>query len=373
MASFCDYDRDGWLDVYIATNMLDNVAHPDGQRGYLFHNNRDGTFTNVTERAGIGRRVAEPFRDVVGLRQRRLARPLRRQRLRGPRQALPQQPGRHVHRYARQRAAPHLLLLDGLGPWRREQRRPHRLLRRGHGRHQPPGRTSTRSPTPAAGRWRPLGIQRLRPSTTATRSSSTPALAGSSRRRTSPESPPPTGPGRCASRTWTTTAASTSSSPTGSSGTRARTCNARIMNAETAAERIRIMQESPVLAETHLAFRNLGRPAVRGRKRRLGPRPEGRRLRRRLRRPQRGRQPRPRLFQLRGRRHHPAQRQRHGPRGERRPSRDASRTASAWEPRSGSRARSASRCASSRWPAATCRAASPCSTSAWAGTLRCGA
>ncbi len=53
MASFCDYDRDGWLDVYIATNLLDNINHPNGQRGYLFHNNRDGTFTNVTDRAGI--------------------------------------------------------------------------------------------------------------------------------------------------------------------------------------------------------------------------------------------------------------------------------------------------------------------------------
>jgi hypothetical protein len=53
MAAFCDYDRDGWLDVYIATNLLDSTAHPNGQRGYLLHNNRDGTFTNVTDRAGI--------------------------------------------------------------------------------------------------------------------------------------------------------------------------------------------------------------------------------------------------------------------------------------------------------------------------------
>jgi hypothetical protein len=52
-ASFCDYDRDGWLDVYITTNLLDPVGHRHGQRGYLFHNNHDGTFTNVTERAGI--------------------------------------------------------------------------------------------------------------------------------------------------------------------------------------------------------------------------------------------------------------------------------------------------------------------------------
>ena len=53
MAAFCDYDRDGWLDVYVQTNLLDSATHPNGQKDYLFHNNRDGTFTNVTERAGI--------------------------------------------------------------------------------------------------------------------------------------------------------------------------------------------------------------------------------------------------------------------------------------------------------------------------------
>jgi hypothetical protein len=53
MAAFCDYDRDGWLDVYIQTNMLDAVAHPNGQRDYLFRNDGDGTFSNVTDRAGI--------------------------------------------------------------------------------------------------------------------------------------------------------------------------------------------------------------------------------------------------------------------------------------------------------------------------------
>jgi len=52
-ASFCDYDRDGWLDVYVVTNLLDISKHPAGQKNYLFHNNHDGTFTNVTERAGI--------------------------------------------------------------------------------------------------------------------------------------------------------------------------------------------------------------------------------------------------------------------------------------------------------------------------------
>jgi hypothetical protein len=53
MAEFCDYDRDGWLDVFILTNLLDSTEHPNGQRSYLFHNNRDGTFTKMTDRAGI--------------------------------------------------------------------------------------------------------------------------------------------------------------------------------------------------------------------------------------------------------------------------------------------------------------------------------
>jgi hypothetical protein len=53
MAAFNDYDRDGWLDAYITTNMLSEAAGPKGRRGYLFHNQRDGTFRNVTEPAGI--------------------------------------------------------------------------------------------------------------------------------------------------------------------------------------------------------------------------------------------------------------------------------------------------------------------------------
>ena len=53
MAAFCDYDRDGRLDVFIQTNLLDGIAHPQGQRNYMFRNNGDGTFSNVTDRAGI--------------------------------------------------------------------------------------------------------------------------------------------------------------------------------------------------------------------------------------------------------------------------------------------------------------------------------
>lgn len=54
MAAFCDYDRDGWLDVYVATNLLDNIKHPKGQRGHLLRNKGDGNFADVTDQAGIG-------------------------------------------------------------------------------------------------------------------------------------------------------------------------------------------------------------------------------------------------------------------------------------------------------------------------------
>jgi hypothetical protein len=40
-----DYDRDGWLDVYSVNHMAANV---------LFHNEQDGTFTDVTAQAGVG-------------------------------------------------------------------------------------------------------------------------------------------------------------------------------------------------------------------------------------------------------------------------------------------------------------------------------
>lgn len=56
MAAFADYDRDGWLDVFIQTNLLDPTGHPEGQRDYLFHNNGDGTFSDVTDRAGVSPR-----------------------------------------------------------------------------------------------------------------------------------------------------------------------------------------------------------------------------------------------------------------------------------------------------------------------------
>jgi len=51
--AFCDYDRDGWIDVYVATNVLDAERRPNGQRDRLYRNDGDGTFTEVTEAAGL--------------------------------------------------------------------------------------------------------------------------------------------------------------------------------------------------------------------------------------------------------------------------------------------------------------------------------
>ncbi len=52
-ASFADYDRDGFIDCYLVTNILDFSKAPQGRRDYLLHNNGNGTFTDVTAKAGI--------------------------------------------------------------------------------------------------------------------------------------------------------------------------------------------------------------------------------------------------------------------------------------------------------------------------------
>lgn len=54
VGAFADYDRDGWLDVYVQTNMLNATASPSGQPDHLFRNNGDGTFRDVSAAAGIG-------------------------------------------------------------------------------------------------------------------------------------------------------------------------------------------------------------------------------------------------------------------------------------------------------------------------------
>jgi len=57
-AAFFDYDNDGWVDIFLVNGThLEAAADAGGAppRSYLFHNNRDGTFTDVTEKAGLTR------------------------------------------------------------------------------------------------------------------------------------------------------------------------------------------------------------------------------------------------------------------------------------------------------------------------------
>src|SRR5580698_3405158 len=50
-----DFDRDGWPDIYF-TNApgIDMALAGQKARGALYHNNHDGTFTDVTDKAGVG-------------------------------------------------------------------------------------------------------------------------------------------------------------------------------------------------------------------------------------------------------------------------------------------------------------------------------
>jgi enediyne biosynthesis protein E4 len=52
--AFFDYDNDGWMDIYLVNSgKCDFYDPPQRLRNALYHNNRDGTFTDVTDRAGV--------------------------------------------------------------------------------------------------------------------------------------------------------------------------------------------------------------------------------------------------------------------------------------------------------------------------------
>ena len=51
--AFVDYDNDGWMDLFLLSGTRLEGA-PAGATNRLYKNNRDGTFTDVTEEAGLG-------------------------------------------------------------------------------------------------------------------------------------------------------------------------------------------------------------------------------------------------------------------------------------------------------------------------------
>ena len=52
--AFLDYDNDGWLDIYLVNSGASDFFTPKTPlKNALYRNNRDGTFTDVTDKAGV--------------------------------------------------------------------------------------------------------------------------------------------------------------------------------------------------------------------------------------------------------------------------------------------------------------------------------
>src|SRR5205085_5290596 len=62
-----DYDRDGWLDIYFTNaRSLSMTLSGKKARSALYHNNHDGTFTDVTDKAGVATPCSFAMGGAVG-------------------------------------------------------------------------------------------------------------------------------------------------------------------------------------------------------------------------------------------------------------------------------------------------------------------
>jgi hypothetical protein len=52
--AFCDFDNDGWMDIFMVNSGRSDFYQPKTPlKNALYRNNRDGTFTDVTDKAGV--------------------------------------------------------------------------------------------------------------------------------------------------------------------------------------------------------------------------------------------------------------------------------------------------------------------------------
>ena len=52
--AFCDFDNDGWTDIFMVNSGRADFYQPKAPlKNALYRNNRDGTFTDVTDKAGV--------------------------------------------------------------------------------------------------------------------------------------------------------------------------------------------------------------------------------------------------------------------------------------------------------------------------------
>ena len=65
--AFLDFDNDGWMDIFLVNTGASDFFTPKKPiRNALYRNNRDGTFTDVTEKAGVGGGQAFNMGVIVG-------------------------------------------------------------------------------------------------------------------------------------------------------------------------------------------------------------------------------------------------------------------------------------------------------------------